>query len=122
MDETAEGSLYLTDAYLGAGNTEAANQQRARYRAIVARMKMERVRGIGRPLKGRTEVTEDLNTEGTELTEVSISSFSSRHSPFRNSHTHASLDEIVVLLHDLQHGTEAAPVRVYAQRSFHRTT
>ena len=47
MDETAEGSLYLTAAYLGAGNTEAANQQRARYREIVARMKMDRVRELG---------------------------------------------------------------------------
>lgn len=47
VDETAEGSLYLADAYLGAGNTEAANQQRARYREIVARKKMERVRELG---------------------------------------------------------------------------
>ena len=47
IEETAEGSLYLADAYLGAGNTEAANQQRARYREILARKKMERVRELG---------------------------------------------------------------------------
>ena len=47
MEETAEGSLYLADAYLGAGNTEAANQQRSRYREFVAQTKMDRVRELG---------------------------------------------------------------------------
>jgi tetratricopeptide (TPR) repeat protein len=47
MEETAEGSLYLADAYLGAGNTEAANQQRARYREILAQKTMDRVKELG---------------------------------------------------------------------------
>jgi tetratricopeptide (TPR) repeat protein len=47
VDETAEGSLYLADAYLGTGNTAAANQQRLRYRELLDRKKMERVRELG---------------------------------------------------------------------------
>jgi tetratricopeptide (TPR) repeat protein len=46
-EESAEGALYLVDAYLGAGNTEAANQQRMRYREILERKKMDRVRELG---------------------------------------------------------------------------
>ena len=47
VDESAEGCLYLADAYTGAGSAEAANRQRARYREILARMKMDRVREFG---------------------------------------------------------------------------
>ena len=47
IEETAEGFVYLVDAYGAVGNAEEANRQRALARAFALSKKMERVRELG---------------------------------------------------------------------------
>jgi uncharacterized protein HemY len=46
-EETAEGFVYLIDAFTAAGNAAEAEQQRGLYRQHLARVRNERVRGLG---------------------------------------------------------------------------
>ena len=48
IEETAEGFVYLVDAYGAVGNAEEANRQRALARAFALSKKMERVRELGK--------------------------------------------------------------------------
>ena len=81
IEETAEGFVYLVDAYGAVGNAEEANRQRALARAFALSKKMERVR----ELEGADDDHGGQRSSSTEAPEIAEASTQRPQSPQGNS-------------------------------------